>query len=703
MRSSRHSLCLAVVLSAVVSLLGAPAAAPAAATAPTASRRVDLPSGGPALLRRPLARSTQLSNAGVWQAPPILVSGASAYRQGEFLYQDFLYDDRGDGSSPYPAGAAYAGNAADFVELRVKPLRSSTAVRITYNTLVDPDVSGTTLAFGTSKEAVAWPHNARVTSPAQLFVTVHGNRAEVVGADDRAISGAHAPVTVDRARRQVEVRVPYSLFDPRGRRGVRLAAATGVWDTANEGYRAPDSGAALHNVAFRFNETVHPRGIPVATWWRDRNQAAALSSGDISQFAAKIDFTKLARRANDDMADQPTGVPTTGSMTRIYVSHFSDGQGRGTTTSRTTACDPPTCSVQFRGALQPYFIHVPAKRPLAGGYGLTAYLHGCGNNHHELFGSQVAQELADRGPASLVVAGGARGDCLWYQGVAMANLFEIWADVARRYDLDPDITALTGYSMGGYGTFRTATLYPELFARAMAIHPCVGTGIGAGAADSVLPSLASLRHVPMALWNSVDDPLCHYTTTRQVRDELDRRGYATNLFTLANDHFTDITNDVMTPGIDWVGGRHVVRNPSRVTYVVNPSHSYPRYGLNPDHAYWVSGLRTRNGGSGSVDVRSHGLGVGDVDVLPLQAGAGVLTGGELFPALPYAFETRSPAPVASTPKRNELDVTARNLSTMTIDVRRAGVTCGARLQVDTDVPVAVTLAGCPGGPRSFAP
>ena len=32
---------------------------------------------------------------GAWRAAPILVSGATAYRRGEFLYQDFLYDDRG--------------------------------------------------------------------------------------------------------------------------------------------------------------------------------------------------------------------------------------------------------------------------------------------------------------------------------------------------------------------------------------------------------------------------------------------------------------------------------------------------------------------------------------------------------------------------------------------------------------------------------
>ena len=65
------------------------------------------PRPGPDLLYAPPAVTRpQLTNAGPWRAAPILVSGASAYRDGEFLYQDFLYDDhgaRGDARSRRPA------------------------------------------------------------------------------------------------------------------------------------------------------------------------------------------------------------------------------------------------------------------------------------------------------------------------------------------------------------------------------------------------------------------------------------------------------------------------------------------------------------------------------------------------------------------------------------------------------------------------
>src|SRR5436305_11118697 len=115
------------------------------------------PRPGPDLLYEGAASPPQLQNTGVWHAAPLLVSGASAYRGGEFLYQDFLYDDHGAHESPdpndprnpgdvfskpngtytYPVDAKYANNAADFVELRAKPLPDSTAFRVTLNTPKD--------------------------------------------------------------------------------------------------------------------------------------------------------------------------------------------------------------------------------------------------------------------------------------------------------------------------------------------------------------------------------------------------------------------------------------------------------------------------------------------------------------------------------------------------------------------------------------
>src|SRR5262249_34193787 len=69
------------------------------------------PRPGPDILYAAPVVVPQLENVGVWSAAPILVSGASAYRGGEFLYQDFLYDDHGAAEIPDPTDPKNGGNA----------------------------------------------------------------------------------------------------------------------------------------------------------------------------------------------------------------------------------------------------------------------------------------------------------------------------------------------------------------------------------------------------------------------------------------------------------------------------------------------------------------------------------------------------------------------------------------------------------------
>src|SRR5438874_474725 len=163
---------------AVLAVLLVPAAASAASLYDGPG-----PRPGPDVLYAPPVVSPQLTNGGVWQAPPILVSGATAYRQGEFLYQDWLYDDRGAGDAfVYPSDPRYAGNSADLVEVRLKPLAGDLAIRLTYNSMVDPSVQAATIALGSSPGPLPIPHGANAAEPARLFVTVHGTTADAIDA-----------------------------------------------------------------------------------------------------------------------------------------------------------------------------------------------------------------------------------------------------------------------------------------------------------------------------------------------------------------------------------------------------------------------------------------------------------------------------------------------------------------------------------------
>jgi C-terminal binding-module, SLH-like, of glucodextranase len=264
---------------------------------------------GPDVLYAPRPHSPQLENKGVWRARPILISGASAYRDGEFLYQDFLYDDHGarggardpgdprmpidsfsvpSGTYTYPTDPVYAGNAADIVELRVKPLADSTAFRLTLNTLKDPSLVAATIAIGDSATPQPFPHGANASAPAQWFLTVHGNTADMLDAATGTPAPEQPNVSVDLERRQIEVRVPHTVWDP-GTGVVRLAAGVGLWDKVNDRYLIPQAAAdathpggstlatptAFFNAAFRYDEPIQKPDFTVLLdpgWWRDRAQ-----------------------------------------------------------------------------------------------------------------------------------------------------------------------------------------------------------------------------------------------------------------------------------------------------------------------------------------------------------------------------------------------------------------------------------------------
>src|SRR4051812_14833999 len=321
---------IAATLSGSLSRIALPVLLIALAAA-TPARAASLYSGpgprpGPDVLYAPPASAPQLENTGIWQAPPILVSGASAYRNGEFLYQDYLYDDRGAGDAyAYPFDTSYAGNAADLVEVRLKPLTGELAIRLTYNSMIDPALVATTVALGSSPVALPMPYGANATEPARVFITIHGDSADAIDALTGLPLSTGLATAVDLPRRQVETRAPYSIFDPRGQRSVRVAAAAGLWDRAGGKY-VPQSGAAFFNVAFRGGEA--PDG------WRTGQQAEALRTGDLSTFFASVDFTRLAAGT-----DNERDVPASGFMDRIMVSATEQGQGRGDPVSRKPGCE----------------------------------------------------------------------------------------------------------------------------------------------------------------------------------------------------------------------------------------------------------------------------------------------------------------------------------------------------------------------------
>lgn len=686
------------------------------------------PRPGPAILYAPLARAPQLQNAprSVWHAAPILISGAESYREHEFLYQGFLYDDHGaheqldpsdpristatfsqpNGTYTYPTNPAYANNAANLVEFRVKSLPRATAFRITLNTMRDPELIAFTVALGSRKSPTRpFPFGAHVSAPARLFLTVHPNAndkrlvATLRSATGHRTHGPSPTVKVDIHRRQIQVLVPHRAWNPRTR-VVRMELGVGLWNKATRTYLLPgqtatattpggagtaSKPAAFFDTAFRTHEPMpdlhEPDSVPLTAknpaWWRDANQGQALAAGDISSLAAYVDFGKLRAGVTDNRA-----VPRTGPMDRIMASHFEPAQGVAPGYSSTCASGDSGCA--YRGNLEPYAIYVPTKPAPTRGYGLTLLLHALFTNYNLYLSSRNESEFAQSGPGSIVVTPEARGPDGNYTGLAGADVFEAMADVAAHYHLNPNRAALTGYSMGGIGTFQLGEQFPDLFGKAFSIS---------GTDDTGMPE--NLRNLPILMWNMVADEEVPIDGPEQTASNLNGLGYRYELDEFSpGEHNTFALNDEYGPAAQFLANDTLDRDPSHITFSIDPPLSFAKLKLRANHAYWISGLTARRKGSnGTIDAVSHATGAGDAAPSGEQHGGGVLTGG-LIPAIGYVRQYQTWGPTHRTKASDTLEIRATNLATATIDPGRAGVNCQAHVKVVSDGPIRITLAGC---------
>jgi hypothetical protein len=210
--------------------------------------------------------------------------------------------------------------------------------------------------------------------------------------------------------------------------------------------------------------------------------------------------------------------------------------------------------------------------------------------------------------------------------------------------------------------------------------------------------LASLRNIPFLIWNGTFDelvPVAGPLAQVQTFDDLGYR-YVFDLFT-TGDHFQLAGNDQYAPVAKFLGMHRVDRNPPHVTYVVNPTMDFPNAGTAANHAYWLSGLRLRNASGdapvGTVDARSEGFGRGDPAAGATQHDAGVLTGGNEV-AMPFAEQSKSWGSAPKAPRHDVLRLDAENLSRVVVHPRRTHLSCHAKLDVKTNGPLAVRLAGC---------
>jgi predicted esterase len=681
----------------------------------------DLPTGAPAALYLP---EPALPAPRSWPFPEGFprTSGFGRVAGGASYWSDFLYDDHGakgvvvsgpviglsppEGTYTYPAGPA-AENGADIFRAAVGLDDTSTWWRVDWLSLADEKLPAVMWAIDSDDNAAtgsaAWPAGAGVSTPGTdrwLFVSSRG--AWMI---DKAGSRVRLPSGVDMRSKSFLVRVPRSLLPTSGRSRIRLAS--GLASPTGDGFAAVGTGSgarpgqpALYNVAFR-SDPQEP--VAAENWWREDRQAAALAAGDITPFSRAVTWSDLARRRTE-----PEPRPT-GYTNRWYVSSSSFGHG--------ITRNPPQWSSDLRAnyldRVQPYGLFVPAGVPADVPVPVTVLLHSLNTQHNQYatWNPAFLDALCQR-RHSICLVPFARGPDSWFFGEGEQDVWETWNRVATDYALDPERSIISGYSMGGYGTYRFGLEHPDLFAQAVAMAgpPNCALRLVSPAEVPANPGLAGCEHeadtsplvpnarnLPFYIGQGAVDELVWSPSAVQQGQRFDDLGFRYRLELYARQgHVAWAETGHFDGAIAWLADRTRAPTPARIDYTFYPSHQRPDLGTGPDGAWWVTGVKARLRGAGAlgtVTAVSHALTDAQPALLRTQDALNNADGPAAVRQLawgPVRRASTAPAPV--------LDLTLRNVSAAGIRMADAGL-AGRRatVHVTTDGSSRLGLLGLTPG------
>ena len=642
-------------------------------------------------------------------------SGTGRLVPGAFEWSDFLYDDHGAkghqvaasvtslaapaGTYVYPSGPANM-NGADIFRTAIGSTGAATWWRVDWNTLVDPNVPVAEFALDTDNNSrtgvAAWPGGAGVRSAGidkALILSARG--AWLVDAATGHRRSLGAPI-VDLAARSFLLAVPRALLDPQGTWRVRLAA--GLANATGDGFQSvpltDGAGAgqpAVYNVTFRSSS----QESAASNYWMDRAQASALAAGDVSGFAATVAWPDLAG-GRTTPEPQPTGYSN-----RWYVSSLDLGQGV------TTKSNPNGLTMNFLGRVQPYAIYVPTHYASAGSVPLTWMLHSLDENHNQ-YGALNPRFVtaACEARKSICVTTLGRGPGGWYYDEAEVDFWEVWNRVAAAYRVDPERTVLSGYSMGGWGTYKLGLAHPDLFSKAVVLEgatvcgtrPLPGLPLHAGPGhcatdgDSV-PLIDSARNLPYVISQGALDELAPLTGAMLDVQRFQDLGYRLRLELYPTaDHLAYPTFDDFTEQAAQMDGARRVHNPTQVTYAWAPALDRADLGIGATGAYWIGALKARAVAPGSVarvDAISNALPDPTMSVVTKTT----FLGGSPFPGIAIDQQWVLGAPATLRPV---IVLTFSNVAHAAVDLARAGIRGAGKLDVTTDGPVTLHLVGAAG-------
>jgi dienelactone hydrolase len=624
------------------------------------------------------------------------IGGSTEYCNGVFVYHDYVYDDYGatagdpnagstgtlsrtDGNVRYTADI----NSADLVALRLWVVGGQLHVSFELNTLRDPSSTVAALAIDTDNNAAtgaslatgAWQDLCAVEQP-------YGTGVCGVPLRSTGWEEVHLFETGDPATNRIEGEIPL----PPGTTW-RVQAVTAI-----------KSRRVVMNVAFRGGiEDQLPTNDQTGLWFEER-QATALTTGDVSQFGGVVEVSKLLGGVSE-----PAPVAA-GYHERIYTSDFTiaevggeiryDQDAEGMDFEGIPAGAAAFArAFHFYGKNQPFGIYIPQDPGNLGTvHGMQLVLHGYSANHASLVNNPGMQQNVGEARNRVLVVPLGRGPAGWYNEISEKDVLDVMTDVEANYPIDPEKEFAGGYSMGGYGTYRFATLYPDRFAGFIAWVGALSGGGNKGI--STLDFFGNLRQVPGAMLYSGEDELVNITSYLDIQARTAELGYEGILyFHPAGEHLTYAVADDWVKESNWSAGRVRQRQPKQVTYRTYPFVWNESLGVIHDRAYWVSQIRGRSTGSGDyvdVDITTSACG-GSLPTMTRTAPDP--TGTDPIPWTAQEFLVTGQQPIA---QQSRIDATLANVASLQIDTNDFTGACVAGDQlaytITTDGPVQVSFS-----------
>lgn len=598
-----------------------------------------------------------------WRAEPAMIANTGVYREHEFVYQDYVYDDHGantDGRDRFDAPLGTPGpdpsdpvnprlspapltnwagdflyaspdnshihTVADLIEFRVAADGKRVHYRFRMGDMTAPDSAVVALCVDEDNNPATgletWPLGVNHTEQlgCDHFYSIWGTGGQVADASgaSKKLADIGGQVSTNKDEALIEFSVPRAFADP-GRKTWRFYVASGVWDAANKRWAAPtplptQAGAPVATggdpLAPNIYDLLSNNGEPNSTW-NEEKQANDLTAHHLVDNYLDVDFARIADGAFDPDPRR------TGVVERIYRSNYPMAQGRGIVIDGANKI--------YLGEWQPYVAVIPSNyyddpnREFA----FDFCMHPLGTNHNvEVF---YAEAFARRDYNPLVT------------GVFPSTGYLGFTQVTSLIDRQQLVYACVlgrGEGLGYQGTdglVDTLEVQDDMLARYRiddARRTVHGVSLGAigtwylarlypdrySAAMPYIfsPDLASTARGRVAMANLYNLPVFYSIGTfDQFGEGVDGDPTADDMTAAGNEflylhyfgrqHEGRIEQDFLPFVARLAYTRTREHNPARVRYVFNPA-MFNKKIPPAGGAYWVSGMTLRNAASASASI-----------------------------------------------------------------------------------------------------